>query len=489
MGGAAVCQLEHALGIHSVSVTIAAVSKRRRILIGALSGLGLLLVGGLAFVNAKIAPTGTGYYAKIMCSSVFVSGFEPARVEREDLRPYWYVHADVDHAAKTVTARLMGMAPRTAVYRDGLGCTLAIDKSVDELRSEVPPLEPRPSRADQPWPIGDVVDVAPTEGVDADKLAGAVDHVFAEPDPERPVLTRAFLVVHRDQLIAERYADGIDEHTPLLGWSMNKSVGATLVGTLVRDGKLDVHAPAPVPEWQADERAAITLDQLLRMSSGLKFEEVYGPLSDATAMLFERPSSAHVAMAMPLAHPPDTVWAYSSGTSNIIAWIVRQTVERDGGWPAYLMYPREALFDVVGMNTATLEPDPSGTFVASSFGYASARDWARFGLLHLHDGVWNGQRVLPEGWVEYVSTATAAAPIGEYGGQWWTNDGKPGEPNERRFPSAPTDTFQASGFQGQAVVVIPSRDVVIVRLGLTHDREAFDLDDAIGRVLAALPDG
>jgi CubicO group peptidase (beta-lactamase class C family) len=135
-----------------------------------------------------------------------------------------------------------------------------------------------------------------------------------------------------------------------------------------------------------------------------------------------------------------------------------------------------------------MEPDASGTFVASSFMHATARDWARFGLLHLHDGVWQGRRILPEGWVAYISTATAAAPIGEYGAHWWTNAGRPGNPSERRFPSAPTDTYQASGFQGQAIVVVPSREVVIVRLGMTHDRDLYDLDGVIGRVLAALPE-
>lgn len=462
---------------------------RRRWLVGGLLGLGVLVAGSLVFVNAKIAPTGTGYCAKIMCSAVFVSGLEPERVEREELAPYWYVQAKVDDSAGTVTARLFGMAPRTAVYREGLGCTLALDMSVDELRAQAPAFEPRPTLAEQPWPVGDVVTPQVPPGVDAGLLADAVEYAFEDRDPERPLLTRALLVIHRDQLIAERYADGISAATPLAGWSMTKSVNAALIGILVGQGALDIHAAAPVPDWQADERASITVDQLLRMSSGLEFEEVYGPLSDATAMLFERHSSAHVAMAKPLAAAPDTVWSYSSGTSNLLAWIVRETVEQDGGWPAYASFPRRVLFDPIGMTSAVMEPDPSGTFVASSFMLATARDWARFGLLHLHDGVWQGQRILPEGWAAYVSTATPAAPIGEYGAQWWTNDGAPGDASERRFPSAPTDAYQASGYQGQAVIVIPSRDVVIVRMGMTHDRELLDLDGVIGRVLAALPEG
>jgi CubicO group peptidase (beta-lactamase class C family) len=464
------------------------VSKRRRWLRAGLIVAGVLVVGGLVFVNQKIAPTGTGYYAKIMCSAVFVSGLDPERVKQEELRPYWYVQADVDDSAGTVTARLFGMAPRTAVYREGLGCTLAIDTSIEELHVQAPRFEPRPKLAAQPWPVGDVVTTQQPPGVDATLLAEAVDYAFAEPEPSRPLLTRALLVVYRDQLIAERYAAGISAATPLPGWSMTKSVNAALIGILAGQGALDIHAPAPVPDWASDERATITLDQLLRMSSGLEFEEVYGPLSDATAMLFESHSSAHVAMAKPLAAEPDSKWSYSSGTSNVLAWIVRDAVEREGGWSAYASFPRRALFDPIGMTSAVMEPDPSGTFVASSFMHATARDWARFGLLHLRDGVWQGRRILPEGFVEYVATATKTAPIGEYGAQWWTNAGAPGNPSERRFPSAPTDAYQASGFQGQAIVVIPSRDVVIVRLGMTHDRELLDLDGVIARVLAALPD-
>jgi CubicO group peptidase (beta-lactamase class C family) len=464
-------------------------SQRRRWLRAGLLGSSLLVLGALVFVNYEIAPTGTGYCAKIMCSAVFVSGLDPERVEQEELRPYWYVNSEVDHSAGTVTARLFGMAPRTAVYREGLGCTLALDADLTELHAQTPEWDPRPTLAAQPWPVGDVLTKQALPGVDADLLAGAVEYAFTDPNPEKPLLTRALLVVYRDQLIAERYAEGITVDTPLAGWSMTKSVNAALIGILEGQGKLDIQAPAPVPDWASDERAEITLDQLLRMSSGLEFEEVYGPLSDATAMLFETPSSAHVAMGKPLASVPDTVWSYSSGTSNVLAWIVRDTVEREGGWSAYASFPRRALFDPIGMRSAVMEPDPSGTFVASSFMLATARDWARFGLLHLHDGVWQGRRILPEGFVAYVSTASPTAPIGEYGGQWWTNAGKPGAPSERRFPSAPIDTYQASGFQGQAVIVIPSRDVVIVRMGMTHDRSVLDLDGVISRVLAALPSG
>ncbi|MCB9749220.1 MAG: serine hydrolase [Myxococcales bacterium] len=422
-----------------------------------------------------------------MCSGVFVGGLEPERVKREELLPQWFVSAEVDREAREVTSTLAGLAPRTAVYREGLGCTIAVGVTPDELRAATPEQPPRPLASELPWPRGDGSPSALDPEIDQDALAAALDFAFDDVDPARPLWTRAVVVAHRGVLVAERYAPGVTPETPLLGWSMTKSVTATFVGMLALDGALDVHAPAPVPQWRGDERAAITIDQLLRMSSGLEFEEVYGPLTDATAMLFESHDTVALPMAKPLAHAPDAVWSYSSGTTNILSWIVRRAVERDGGWPAYASFPRRRLFDPLGMRTAVIEPDASGTFVGSSFMYASARDWARFGLLHLQDGVWEGRRLLPEGWVEYVRTPTPSAPKGEYGAQWWTNVGVPEGAADRRFPSLPTDTFQASGYQGQAVVVIPSRELVFVRLGVTHDRSVYDLDATVARVLAALP--
>ncbi len=461
----------------------------RRALFWLLLLLSILLAAAVSFVAIYIAPTGTGYVAKLMCSGVFVTGLEPERVKQEDLRPQWFVSHSVDHEARTVSSTLVGMGARTAVYREGLGCTLAIDESVEELRAAAPKPAPRPPASELPWPKGGGEIGALPAGVDQDKLNAALDYIFEEVDPERPLWTRGVAVAHRGALIGERYAPGVTKDTPLLGWSMTKSVTATFVGLLVLDGALDVKAPAAVPDWSGDGRSAITLDQLLRMSSGLEFAEVYGPLSDATAMLFESHDTVALPMAKPLQHEPDTVWSYSSGTSNIISWIVRRAVEqREGSWEAYATFPRRRLFDPLGMRSAVIEPDTGGTFVGSSFMYASARDWARFGQLHLQDGVWEGQRLLPEGWVEYVSAATKGAPKGEYGAHWWTNAGAPADVADRRFPSLPTDTFQASGFQGQAVVVIPSRELVVVRLGMTHDRSIYDLDGFVARVLEALPE-
>jgi CubicO group peptidase (beta-lactamase class C family) len=240
-----------------------------------------------------------------------------------------------------------------------------------------------------------------------------------------------------------------------------------------------------VAEWEGDARAGITLEHLLGMTSGLAFSEQYGPFADATAMLFRSRSAAGYAARSPFAHPPGEVWSYSSGTTNLLAAVLRTTAE--AGERAYHRLPREALFDRIGMRSAVLETDASGTFVGSSFGYATARDWARFGLLHARDGVWQGERVLPEGWVARVRRPAPPAPRGCYGAHWWLNAGAPGDPDDRPFPSLPTDLFYASGYEGQFVVVLPSHDLVVVRLGQSEPERAFDVEGFLRSLLAAFP--
>jgi len=273
---------------------------------------------------------------------------------------------------------------------------------------------------------------------------------------------------------------------PLLGWSMSKSVTNALVGILVRKGKLDIHKPAPVPEWQRkdDPRKRITLDQLLRMSSGLEFEEIYAPLYDATYMLYGSCDFAAYAANKPLKTDPDNEWYYSSGTANIIARIVRQTIEKD--YEYYYSFIYEELFDKIGMYSAVMEPDSSGTFVGSSYTFATPRDWARFGLLYLQHGLWQGERILPEEWVKYTTTPTPKAPKGEYGAHFWLNAGGSPDPKDRRWPHSPQDAFGALGFQEQKVIIVPSKKLVLVRFGATTKREAWSTDEFIRNVIDAL---
>lgn len=453
-----------------------------------------LLVAALTACQA-VRPAlhaGSGYKAKALASGVFVSGRDPERVVREDLSdgPMGLVFSRVDAEDRSAHARALGLAPSKAICREGLGCTLVEGLAESEIRGQ--PFDPPPAASVDPggvpWPGGDALPDGPTPGkVDTSKLAAALGEVFSEPAGGGKRGTRAVVVVHRGRIVAERYAEGFGPSTPLIGWSMTKSVLAALVGIRVGQDGLDLHAPAPVPEWRdpGDPRGAITLDQLLRMSSGLEFSEVtddYG--SDLVTMLFDRGDAAGYAAAKPLAHEPDTRWHYSSGTSNIVSRILRGSF--GGDQAAYFHFPREALFDRMGMRSAVIEPDAGGTFVGSSFMYATARDWARFGLLFLQDGVWLGERVLPEGWVEYSTTPTSCAPRGSYGAHWWLNAGDPSEPADRPWPALPTDAFAAQGFEGQIVLVVPSRELVLVRLGQSRPESTFDLNRFAAAVLAAL---
>jgi CubicO group peptidase (beta-lactamase class C family) len=459
----------------------------------------LLITAALAagWLFSKAAPIGAGFVAKYLCSSTFISGRDPEIVFEEDVKPVnplaQIVNFKIDRKQKSVSSSSFGLFGMTAIYRDGCGCSLVIGTTADEMARQklVPPdfTKTRPRhRTDLPWPDGSRGPIDPSGmGVDRQKLETALDAAFAEPGPEKPRKTRAVVVVYDGQLIAERYAPGFDKDMPLLGWSMSKTVTNALVGILVKQKRLDIMQPAPVPAWQkeGDDRKKITLDQLLRMSSGLKFEEIYAPLYDATYMLYGSYDFGAYAATKPLETQPDAKWHYSSGTAIIVAGIVRRAVEKDSEY--YYRFIYEELIDRVGMFSAVLEPDSSGTFVGSSYTFATPRDWARFGLLYLQDGVWQGERILPAGWVRYTTTPTPGAPRGEYGAHTWLNAGSATNPDDRRWPAAPTDAFAALGFQEQKVIVIPSRKLVLVRFGATSDRQTWNTDEFIKNVLASLP--
>jgi CubicO group peptidase (beta-lactamase class C family) len=266
---------------------------------------------------------------------------------------------------------------------------------------------------------------------------------------------------------------------------MGKSVTGALIGTLVETKRLGLDAPAPVAAWRGagDPRGAITLRQLLIMTSGLKFDERYVPGDDALPMLFFSRDMAAYAAGQPLVHPPGKTWAYSSGTSNILSKLVLD--QSGGSLKSVTDYARQVLFEPAGMTSAVLEADPSGTPVGSSYLYATARDWARFGLLYQNDGVLDRRRILPASWVAFSRAPNGAEPQGTYGGQFWLNAGA-GDGANRPFKDCPRDLYAARGHNGQIVAIVPSRDAVIVRLGWTPDGRDFDANRHISRILAAL---
>ena len=431
-------------------------------------------------------PIISGYGAKVLCSSVFVAGRDEAQVRKEDIGsfPLSLGNYTVDYKDSSVTGSVWGLAKKKAIFRKGLGATLVSEWTEAQVRDERFLLADKPVvRTDTlSWPMGDrLADTLPA-GLDTAALRSAIGGIFTEKDTAHPIKTRAVIVLYKGQLVGEQYAPGFTKDTRLLGWSMAKSITSALIGILVKDGRLRAEAPAPVPEWKdpSDPRHAITLANLLQQCSGLRFEENYTKSSDATKMLFERADMGAYTASHPLKDEPGRVWYYSSGNSNIVARIVRQTV----GESTYHAFPYERLFYKTGMYSAVLEPDASGTFVGSSYAYATARDWARFGLLYLGDGVFNGKRLLPEGWVRSTATPAAAAPQGKYGYMFWLNAGAKGNAGDRTYPDAPVDMLCADGFEGQNVFVIPSRQLVIVRLGLTHGH--YDANRFLGEVLKAV---
>ncbi len=345
-----------------------------------------------------------------------------------------------------------------ARYFGDQGCSI-LPADRDEVNFTPQPITSAlPDSHTQMWPMGDRLpdDPMPAD-VDQDKLKAAFDTAFANPADQ----TAAYLVLHRGRIIGERYGAGAGPDTQLESWSMGKSITAALIGMLIREGHFTLDSPAPVPAWRecTDPRSTITIAHLLRMSSGLRFsgsDELAHPfLSDHNYPYTHVDDMFAYVIDKPLEHPPNTVGRYRNCDPLVLGYIIRRTVEGRG--EDYLSFPQRALFDRIGIRRQTLEADLSGNFILTGFDFGTARNWARFGLLHLHDGMWQGERLLPEGWVDFVSRPAPAWEHGEYGGQFWVNRlGKMG---------LPTDTFSAMGVDGQKCHIVPSHGLVIIRLG------------------------
>jgi CubicO group peptidase (beta-lactamase class C family) len=436
----------------------------------------------------------TAYKARVLCNGVFVSGLAPRRLSREDAGYKFFFHlawARVDRERRRVTCSILGtgLFRETAIYVDGIGAVLLVGVSEEAVRAwpRVPLSTPRAADfAAVPWPIGDAI--APAARVrrpNSKKVGAAVDRQFDDRGRRNPLRTRAMLVVHDGRIICERHAPGFGPGTRMLSWSMAKSVTSVLVGILAGQGKVDVDGPAPVPEWAnpRDPRHAITPSQLLRMSSGLAWTETYGeqPISDVNRMLFLEPDMARFAASRPLAEEPGTTFLYSSGSTNILCRSMRSLFASAG---EYLAFPHRALFDRIGMHGAVWGTDASGTIVGSSYLFATARDYARFGMFCLADGVWQGERILPEGWLTWATTPTPTDPTSEYGAGFYLNRDPADASKARVYPRLPTDFYYANGHQGQMIGVIPSRKLVVVRLGMTWGSD-WGREDFLAELLEA----
>jgi CubicO group peptidase (beta-lactamase class C family) len=448
----------------------------------------LLIVGYGGQYAWRILPIISGYGAKDICSCVFVAGRNPKDVINNELNglPLKLGSFNVSYSDSSANGSVFGLASRKAIYRKGLGCTLVAEMSEEDLRTQkINTYTDKSKNSDSvAWPMGDKLPDSISKKINKQKLAAAVDNAFTETKTEKIKLrrTRAVVILYDGQLVAEKYAPGFDKNSKHIGWSMTKSITNALVGILVKQGKLKLDDAAPVLAWKDDDRKNIKLTDLMHMSSGLKWEENYAGPSGATNMLFKKKDMGVYAADVPLESKPGEVFKYSSGTTNIISRIVRESVGEEN----YYRFPSEELFTKIGMHSIVLEPDAGGTFVGSSYTFATARDFARFGLLYANDGVWNGERILPEGWVMYSSTPAIGAHKGEYGAQWWTNAGEKNNPENRPYPHVPADGFLADGFEGQYTFIIPSKKLVVVRLGLTKYGQ-FDMDKLVSEVISSLP--
>ena len=424
------------------------------------------LLGGCLYLNS-LMPIITGYAAKNLASAVFVSGREPADVEALDLHFSFikFTRNRVDYENRTVTSRFL-WSKSTALYRDGYGVTLLRGrKAMERLKAQAFPLPPEASDP-EPLAPGDSAVAARLEPV---AKALVDDHAYNGTP-------FAFIVLHDGAIVAERYRQGITADTRLLSWSMGKSFTNALVGLMAGDGLVDIHAPMDIPEWQGDGRAAITLNDLMQMQSGLEWNENYGNRSDVNLMLHREEDMGLFALSKPLMAKPGTHWYYSSGSTNIVMRYLRGKFASDAEFLAYL---RSRLFEPLGIRNACFEPDMSGTPVGSSYLYVTARDYARFGQLYLDDGLAGPARILPEGWVDYTRTP-ASASQGGYGAFFWLN-------RNRTCPDAPEDMFSCQGHDGQEIYIIPSKNLVVVVLGYSPKPDhVIDFNALLRDIIAKL---
>jgi len=422
---------------------------------------------------------GAQYGAKIVCSNVFLAGRDEQDVFAHDVQApgnplLRLMRVRVDRARGTVRTGAVGFRDiGLAVHRPGTGCAVVPD--FDEARAAVASFEPRPlppPPAGEPWPAGSQAqpDARLASVVADDRLAG-------------PGL-RALLVVRDGHLVAERYGSGFDRATPLLGWSMTKTVTAALVGIAVADGRLRLdQAGFWPPAGPGDERSRITIADLLAMGSGLRFDEEYGTVSDVTRMLYLEPDAAAFAASQPLLHPPGTYWSYSTGGPVLLSRILQQAVG-----PGALAYPRERLFAPLGMSSAVLEADARGTLVGGSYLYADAQDWARFAQFLLQDGAWNGTRILPPDWVAMMRQPFPPS-AGQYGrGAVWLqwSEGASAQEAAAQQQRLPPDTYWLRGHDGQFIAIVPSARVIVLRMGLTPARLHYRPQVLLDAVLQAL---
>lgn len=397
-----------------------------------------------------------GYSAKNTASSVFLGERSLSFTDTTDnnFSPVNLATNAIDKEKKTANSSVFGLLNRKSIIREGLGSVLTLDKK-DEKSNYKTPKRRKTVNDTIPYPYGNGSHKDSVfESIDYKKLNETVNSIFGIRK------TRAVLVLYKGQIIAEKYSEGFTKNSRILGWSMTKSIMSTVFGILEHQQKINIQDKAPVESWQNDARKEITIHNLLQMNSGLEWDENYDEISDATKMLFLERDMTKVQEEKPLIGKPNETWNYSSGTSNLLSGILR---DQFNNHQSYLDFWYTNLIDKIGMNSMILESDLAGNYVASSYAWATTRDWGKFGLLYLHNGAWNGEELFTKEWVDYVTTPTPTSN-GSYGAQFWLN-------TEKQLKDVSQNMYFADGYQGQRVYILPDEDLVIVRFGLSWFEE------------------
>ena len=434
----------------------------------------LLILIVAVFYNYPKLNLISGFASKNLASTNYIANRSYLDITEADNNMPLVKMARLESSTNTsAIASVYGLMERETICREGLGCVL-INEDYDKNQKLLKPnrfQEPN----DLPFPYGNngTKDTI-FENIDYDKLDAAVAVAFSNPEVQK---TRTVLITYKGEIIAEKYGDGFSEETPILGWSMTKSILATLYGILEHKGALDVQEYRPLSQEIRKENPvnSITINHLLRMQSGLEWDEDYASISDVTKMLFLETDMTKVQAEKKPVSEPEMVWNYSSGTTNLLSGILRKQFD---SYQEYLDFPYATLIDKIGMNSMLIETDMAGNFVGSSYAWATTRDWAKFGILHLNKGHWNGKQIFSPDWIDYITKPTANSN-GVYGAHWWLNSGG-------KYPDAPRDLYSANGFQGQRVFIIPSKDLVIVRTGLVGETRGFDSNAFLKAVVEAV---
>lgn len=431
----------------------------------------LLAFGGKYIIDRSMIFT--GYAAKNLASGIFVATRNQESLEANDLNfsLVGLASNEVDYENKIVYSNFLGFGNQTAIYREGLGvCLVSKTDNIEELKKQSIYLPTMPeSLSKEYFPKGDKLRNNISDFFDTEKLNKAIENAMKQGN------TRSIVIAYDTMAMVEKYAPGFSKDSKILGWSMTKSIASTMIGILSKQGRIDINKPAPLKEWTSENKKNITTRSILNMTTGLEWVEDYGDISEATRMLYEETNCSELAINQPKEYETDSFWYYSSGSSNILTEIAKRQFTNTSD---YWNFPYKELFHKISMYNTLMETDASGNFVGSSYTYATTRDWTRFGLLYLKEGVWYGDTIITPKWVKFTHTE-APNSNGKYGSQFWLNK------SGYELPDAPDDIYFADGYQGQRVYIIPSKNLVITRMGLTKKKD-FDYNKFVVEVIEAL---